>query len=71
MKITYDDKKDLLYIRLDEARQEVTNKRISEDIVFDLGEGEIIVGIEILDASKHVNLGKLLPVKYDLTGAAS
>jgi uncharacterized protein YuzE len=33
---------------------EVTNKRITEDIVIDLGEGDKIVGIEILDASKRV-----------------
>jgi uncharacterized protein YuzE len=34
--------------------------------VLDIGEGERIVGIEILDASKHVTLERLLPVKYEV-----
>ena len=65
MQILYNDKTDLLYLRLDDRKQEVTNKRLSEDIVLDLGDDNRIVGIEILDASKHLNLEKLLPVKYE------
>jgi len=65
MNIVYNDKTDLLYIRLDERKQDVINRRISEDIVLDIGEGDRIVGIEILDASRHVNLDRLLPVKYE------
>jgi len=64
LNIIYNDKTDLLYIRLDDRRQEVINKRVSEDIVLDIGEDNRIIGIEILDASKHVNLGRLLPIKY-------
>ena len=67
MQILYDAKTDLLYLRLDERKQQVTNTRLSEDIVLDLGEDERIVGIEILEASKHLNLEALLPVKYELT----
>jgi len=67
VQILYDAKTDLLYLRLDERKQQVTNTRLSEDIVLDLGEDERIVGIEILDASKHLNLEALLPVKYELT----
>jgi len=40
MNIFYNDKVDLLYIRLDERKQEVVNKRISEDIVLDIGKDE-------------------------------
>lgn len=65
MNIFYDDKTDLLYIRLDDRKQEVMNKRVSENIVLDIGENERVVGIEILDASKSVNLERLLPVKYE------
>jgi len=64
--IVYNDKIDLLYIRLDDQRQEVINRRISEDIVLDIGEGDRIVGIEILEASKRLNLERLLPVKYEI-----
>jgi uncharacterized protein YuzE len=69
MNIIYNDKSDLLYIRLDDRKQDVVNKRVTEDIVLDIGEGDRIVGIEILDASKHVNLERLLPVQYKLKPA--
>ena len=72
MNILYNDKIDLLYIRLDERKQEVVNKRISEDIVLDIGKDERLIGIEILDASKRVNLKRLLPIKYETSkGIAS
>lgn len=64
MRISYDTKNDLLYFRLDEDEQDVINKRVSENIVLDLGENDAIVGIEILDASKHLRLDKLLPVEF-------
>ena len=70
MQILYNSKTDLLYLRLDDQRQDVINKRVSEDIVLDLGEGDRIVGIEILDASKHLNLEKLLPVTYEVSSEA-
>jgi len=63
MNISYNDKTDLLYIRFDDREQEVINRRVSEGIVLDIGEGDRIVGIETLDASKHILLEKLLPVK--------
>jgi len=46
-------------------KQEVVNKRVSEDIVLDIGKDERLIGIEILDASKRVNLERLLPIKYE------
>ena len=61
----YNAKTDLLYIRLDDRKQPVINKRLSEDIVLD--KGDRIVGIEILDASKRLNLERLLPVKYEIS----
>lgn len=64
MQVTYNDKNDLLYIRLDDRKHEIINKRVSEDVVLDIGKGEVIVGIEVLNASKHLNLERLLPVKY-------
>ena len=70
MQILYNTKTDLLYIRLDDKKQQVINKRVSEDVVLDLGENDSIVGIEILDASKHLNLEKLLPVTYEVSSEA-
>ena len=67
MNIHYDDKTDLLYIRFDGRKQEVVNKRVSDNIVLDIGKGEKVVGIEILDASKCVDLQKILPIEYDIS----
>ena len=67
MQIHYNAKSDLLYLRLDDRRQEVTNRRVADDIVLDIGEDKRIVGIEILEASKHLKLESLLPVKYKVT----
>lgn len=64
MDVSYSDKTDLLYIRFDEAKQQVMNKRVSDSIVIDIGDNDKIVGIEIIDASKHIDLEGLLPVKY-------
>lgn len=70
MHVSYDDRTDLLYIRLDDRKQEVINKRVSEDVVLDIGEGDRIIGIEVLDASKHVTLDRLLPVSYEVSKGA-
>ena len=70
MQILYNDKTDLLYLRLDDRKQQVLNKRVSEDIVLDIGEVDRIIGIEILDASKRLNLERLLPIKYGTTPEA-
>jgi uncharacterized protein YuzE len=70
MNILYNDKTDLLYIRLDDRKQDVINKRVSGDIILDVGENEKIIGIEILDASRHVALDKLLPVTYEVAKAS-
>ena len=64
MEILYNSKTDLLYLRLDAQKQQVINRRVTDDVVLDVGEGDQIVGIEILDASKHLNLNQLLPIKY-------
>jgi len=65
MQILYDTKTDLLYLRLDDRKQAVINRRLSDDIVLDVGEGDKIVGIEILAASEHLSLERLLPIKLE------
>lgn len=70
MNIGYNDKTDLLYIRLDDRKQDVINKRVAEDIIVDIGENDKIIGIEILDASRRVALDRLLPVKYEIAKAS-
>jgi uncharacterized protein YuzE len=70
MNVFYNDKTDLLYIRFDNRKQDVINRRVSEDVVLDIGEADKIIGIEILDASKHITLEGLLPVQYKVSNAA-
>jgi uncharacterized protein YuzE len=67
MKITYHEKSDLLYIRLDERQQQVLCNEPSDGVVLELGEDDRIVGIEILDASKRVDLDQFLTVDYRKT----
>ncbi|NQT33550.1 DUF2283 domain-containing protein [bacterium] len=67
MQVIYNPKSDLLYLRLDSRKQKVRNERVTDDIVLDIGENDRIVGIEILDASKHVNLEGLLPVRFKVS----
>ncbi|MEO6637948.1 MAG: DUF2283 domain-containing protein [Ginsengibacter sp.] len=66
MNIQYDSKSDLLYLRFDLLPATVINKRVSDDIVLDIGPDEKIIGIEIMDASKNINLDKILPVEFSV-----
>ena len=40
MHVSYNDRTDLLYIRLDDKKQDMINRRVSDDVVLDIGEGE-------------------------------
>src|SRR5438105_467734 len=50
MKISYDAEVDALYIRLAEGKHECRTVRLNEEVALNIGEGEELVGIEILDA---------------------
>ncbi len=65
MKIIYDDKSDLLYIRIDDRTQQVENIRVDNDVVLDIGEGQKIIGLEIMDASKRIDISRLMPAIYE------
>ena len=71
MEINYSTKTDTLYIRLDELKQDVINKRVTDDVVLDVGVGERIVGIEITGASSHLNLKNILPVEFKLAAGVN
>jgi len=64
MIIQYDSSTDLLYLRLGQRTQELVNRRVTDDIVLDIGIDDKIIGIEILDASKKVQLDELLPIQF-------
>ncbi|MCL4477647.1 MAG: DUF2283 domain-containing protein [Deltaproteobacteria bacterium] len=66
MKITYDPKYDLLYLKMGEAKK-VLCKEVNDDITVDMDAKGKLIGIEILSASQHVDLKMLLPVEIKKT----
>jgi uncharacterized protein YuzE len=57
----YDPEVDAAYISFKKGPTQVTTLRLSEDVAVDLGPHEEIVGIEVLDASKHLGFDKANP----------
>lgn len=52
MEITYDKEGDALYIRLFAGEHQCRVVRLTEDIALDFTQGERLVGIEVLGASR-------------------
>ena len=63
MHIAYDVKADALYIKLKEGEFH-TNRQVEPGIVLDIGQNNDLLGIEILDASTHLDLAQILPVEF-------
>ncbi len=61
MKIKYDSQVDAAYISFKKGPTQVTTIRVTEDLAIDFGPNEEIVGIEVLDASQHLDLSKENP----------
>ena len=62
MRITYDPEIDALYIRLLEGTYECRTVRLNEEVALNIGPGEELVGIEVLDAKQVLGGGQLPPV---------
>ena len=58
MKISYDPEIDALYIRLLDGNQECRSVGLSDEVALNIGTGEKLVGIEILDATSVLGIGK-------------
>ena len=56
--------------RLDDKQQKVINKQATEDIVLDINKDDKIIGIEILNVSRRINLENLFPLKYKISKKA-
>jgi uncharacterized protein YuzE len=59
MKISYDKEVDALYIRLLEGEHQCRTLRLTDEISLNIGEGEVLVGIEVLDAKEVLGHGEL------------
>jgi len=56
MKITYDREGDALYIRLLEGDHQCRVVHLTSEVALDFAEGEKLVGIEVLGASRHFEI---------------
>lgn len=65
MKISYDPEIDALYIRLLKGKHECRSVRLSEEVALNIGAGEKLVGIEILDARSVLGSGKIPAVMLE------
>ena len=65
MKISYDPEVDAVYIRLVEGEFECRTLRLNEEIALNIGPGETLVGIEILDAKEVLGPGKIPTVMLE------
>ena len=65
MKISYDPEIDALYIRLLEGKHECRSVRLSDEVALNIGAGEKLVGIEILDAKKVLGGGRIPAVTLE------
>ncbi len=71
MKISYDPEIDALYIRLLPGEHECRSVRLSEEVALNIGEGEKLVGIEILDAKSVLGSGEIPSVVVEGLEASS
>ena len=65
MRISYDTKFDILYLKFAEGTHQVANQHLTDDIALDIDEKGKIVGMEFLSASKYFDLSTLLPVTVE------
>jgi uncharacterized protein YuzE len=62
MQITYGPDADALYIELISDVEQVRTVQLSESIALDFGKGEVLAGIEILDAKEIIVKDEIPPV---------
>ncbi|MEG3898897.1 MULTISPECIES: DUF2283 domain-containing protein [unclassified Microcoleus] len=59
MKISYDSEIDALYIRLVEGNHQCRTLQLTDEIALNIGENELLVGIEVLDAKQVLGSGNV------------
>ena len=65
MRISYDTKLDIPYLKFTEGFNQVANQNLTDDIAIDRDEKGKIVGMEFLSASRYFDLSSLLPVTVE------
>lgn len=62
MKITYDPEADAAYFYISEKTEPPDTRQIDEDIYLDFDEANRLVGVEVLAASRRLDINRLLPL---------
>jgi uncharacterized protein YuzE len=65
MRLTYDPRYNIAYVRFQEKQAEVETIRISDELVVDMGPDGTVYGIELLNANEqlwHEDTGRLLVI---------
>lgn len=65
MKLTYDPRYNVAYIRFHEKQAEVESLRISDELVVDIAPDGMVYGIELLNANEQLqreDMGELIVV---------
>jgi uncharacterized protein YuzE len=65
MQITYDTKADAMYIKLCDG-EFVANKEVEEGVILDIGKGNVLLGIEILEVSTRFRPEDLARVEIQM-----
>ncbi|MCH8063298.1 MAG: DUF2283 domain-containing protein [Chloroflexi bacterium] len=65
VRISYDARVDALYIKLIPGKSRVVTTTVDSDINLDFDERDRLVGIEVLEASKRLDLPHLFPVEWE------
>jgi uncharacterized protein YuzE len=65
MRISHDGEVDALYIRLLEGEYQCRTLRLTDEVSLNIGPGEELVGIEVLDAKDVLGKGALPTVVLD------
>ena len=69
MRISYDREVDALYIRLLEGEYQCRTLRLTDEVSLNIGPGEELVGIEVLDAREVLGMGALPSVVLENVAA--
>ena len=62
MRITYDPEADAAYFVICEKTEPPKTRQIDEDIYLDFDETDRLVGVEVLSASRRLDISQLLPL---------
>ncbi len=66
MKITFDSKNDVMRIKFQEGKYEIS-KEVDDGIIIDMAKDNKILAIEILGASQRIPKGKIKEVAVGVT----